>query len=35
MIDETDWSKIEEIIIQEAEKAIKTTKIRISELKNS
>ncbi len=34
-IDETDWSKIEEIITQEAEKAIITTKIRISELKNS
>ena len=33
-IDETDWSKIEEIITQEAEKAIVTTKIRISELKN-
>lgn len=31
-LDESDWSKIEEIITEEAEKAVVSAKVRISEL---
>ncbi|MBQ2553047.1 MAG: helix-turn-helix transcriptional regulator [Treponema sp.] len=33
-VDESDWSKIEEIITQEVQKMMVSTKLRISEIKN-
>lgn len=33
-IDESDWAKIEEIITEEAQKAVIAAKLRISEIKN-
>lgn len=34
LIDESDWSKIEEIIAEEAQKAVIAAKVRISQIKN-
>lgn len=34
LIEETDWSKIEEIITEESQKALIVTKLRISEIRN-
>ncbi len=33
-VDESDWSKIEAIIMQETQKMIVSTKLRISEIRN-
>ena len=33
-VDESDWSKIEEIITQEVQKMMVSTKLRISEIRN-